>query len=310
MSRNIYKTYFSHDIYSRQDQKIKDMLVHFRKENNLKAQAAYCIFWWIVEDMHADDYPVSKIDVFADDYRCDVEFLKSILEDFGLFRIENGCYISDRVLKNIAEQEEKSEKAKKAIAKRWKKKEDEAAAPNDDDLEFINQVLQIYNTEFKKTQIVSNENKSRINKITKDNKLTLDIWQKVFENARRGWDFEDCKNKQPNLKTILDKWDLFASGDYYLAPDREKIKREKEAAERQREIEQEEERLRIEKEQKEKDAAFNAISDAASAIAYINRYSRLPIGLLQRSVMVKELREKFDFTCDDIMAARGEGQDG
>ena len=29
------------------------------------------------------------------------DFLKSILEDFDLFRIENGCYISDRVLRNI-----------------------------------------------------------------------------------------------------------------------------------------------------------------------------------------------------------------
>ena len=89
-NRNIYRSYFSHDVFARQDAKIKNLLLHFRKESNLKAQAAVCIYWWVIEDMHADDYPIDKLDVFADDYRCDVDFLKSILEDFDLFRIEDG----------------------------------------------------------------------------------------------------------------------------------------------------------------------------------------------------------------------------
>lgn len=125
MGRDIYKPYFSHDIYARQDAKIKNMLLHFRKESNLKAQAAVCIYWYIVEDMHKDDYKISDLEAYADDYRCDIDFLKSILEDFDLFRIENDCYISDRVLRNIEEQSEKSKKSKAAANKRWNKKNKE-----------------------------------------------------------------------------------------------------------------------------------------------------------------------------------------
>ena len=118
MTKKIYKeTYFQHDRYARQDAKIKGMLSHFRKESEEKAKAAVCVFWWIVEDMHTDDYPVNKLEVFADDYRCSVEFLKSILENFELFHIENDCYVSNRVLRNLKEQEEKSEKARKSVQK-------------------------------------------------------------------------------------------------------------------------------------------------------------------------------------------------
>ena len=63
MSKKNYKeTYFQHDRYARQDPKIKSMLVHFRKESEDKAKAAVCVFWWIVEDMHIDDYPIDKLD--------------------------------------------------------------------------------------------------------------------------------------------------------------------------------------------------------------------------------------------------------
>lgn len=235
MSKKLYKeTYFQHDRYARQDPKIKNLLVHFRKISNEKAQAAVCIFWWIVEDMHTDDYPVNKLDVFADDYRCDVEFLKSILEDFDLFRIEGDCYVSDRVLKNLKEQEEKSERAKAKAAKRWqgKKSPNEAPAEPDNiqiDDEFVNSIIQIYNSEFKKSQIVGKATREKINKITKDNNLSTDIWQKVFKNAKRGWDFKG-ENKKPHLKNILENWDAFASDDYNLAPDIEadEIKKEKE----------------------------------------------------------------------------------
>lgn len=305
MSRNIYKTYFSHDIYSRQDPKIKKLLVHFRKISNEKAQAAVCLYWWIIEDMHADDYKIADIETYADDYRCDVDFLKSILEDFELFRQEDGCYISDRVLRNIAEQEEKSQKAKKSIQKRWAKKKDEEAAPDEADLEVVNSIIQLYNTAFKKTQIVGKENREKIFKINKENKLSLEIWQKVFDNARRGWDIKG-EHKTPNLKNILDNWDAFASDDYFLAPDYEAIA----AAKKQREIEAEKakeaERLQREKENAEIDASRNAICDAASAIKHLNKYSRLPEQFLRKSSIVREYMQQYNFTVEDLIAARQE----
>lgn len=305
MSKKNYKeTYFQHDRYARQDPKIKSMLVHFRRESEDKAKAAVCVFWWIVEDMHIDDYPIDKLDVFADDYRCDVDFLKSILEDFDLFRIEDGCYVSDRVLKNLKEQEEKSEKARAKAQKRWKKK-DEEAAPDEADLEVVNSIIQLYNTAFKKTQIVGKENREKIFKINKENKLSLEIWQKVFDNARRGWDIKG-EHKTPNLKNILDNWDAFASDDYFLAPDYEAIA----AAKKQREIEAEKakeaERLQREKENAEIEASRNAICDAASAIKHLNKYSRLPEQFLRKSSIVREYMQQYNFTVEDLIAARQE----
>lgn len=221
MSKINYKeTYFQHDRYARQDAKIKAMLQYFRKISEDKAKAAVCVFWWIVEDMHIDSYPIEKIEVFADDYRCDVKFLKSILEDFKLFRIENNCYVSDRVLRNIQIQKEKSEKARKAILKRWKNQRE---VKETIDFDFVNQVIQIFNKEFKKTQIVSNANKEKIYKLSKANNITFELWKLVFSNAKRGWNIKNktndkIENKKPNLKQILDNWDMFASDNYQLAP--------------------------------------------------------------------------------------------
>ncbi len=303
MSKKNYKeTYFQHDRYARQDPKIKSMLVHFRKESEDKAKAAVCVFWWIVEDMHIDDYPIDKLDVFADDYRCDVDFLKSILEDFDLFRIEDGCYVSDRVLKNLKEQEEKSEKARAKAQKRWKKKEEDAAT-DEAALEIVNSIIQLYNTAFKKTQIVGKDNREKIYKINKDNKLTLDIWQKVFDNARRGWDIKG-EHKIPNLKNILDNWDAFASDDYYLAPDYEKIAAEKRAKEVEAERAKEAERLQREKEIEEYNNEKDAICDAATAIAFINKHNRMPESFLRKSSTVREYMQQYNFTVEDVIAAR------
>lgn len=304
MSRNIYKTYFSHDIYSRQDPKIKKMLVHFRKESNEKAQAAVCLFWWIIEDMHADDYKIADLETYADDYRCDIDFLKSILEDFDLFRKEDDCYISDRVLRNIAEQEEKALKARDKANKRWKKKEGEAL-PDEVDMEVVNSIIQLYNTTFKKTQIVGNVAREKIFKITKENNLTSDIWQKVFKNAKRGWDIKG-EHKIPNLKNILENWDAFASDDYYLAPDYEAIEAEKKEKELEQEKIKEEERKQAAIAQQEFEQSKNSICDAKSAIAHLNKYSKLPPALLAKSTVTKEYMQKYNFTVEDILAARKE----
>lgn len=306
MSKKVYKeNYFQHDRYARQDPKIKAMLVHFRKESELKAQAAVCIYWWIVEDMHTDDYPINKLDVFADDYRCDTAFLKSILEDFELFRVENDCYVSDRVLRNLKEQQEKSEKARAKIQKRWAKKGE--GQPKEEmtetDEEFVNNVIQIFNTEFNKTQIVSKDNREKIHRITKENSLTLDVWQKVFSNAKRGWDFGDKKNVKPMLKNILEEWDSFASDDYFLAPDREAAARAKKEKEEAAERKKAEER-RLQEELIAKDrAAKNAICNAETAINYIVNYMNIPESAIKRSPTVKEYANKYGFTVSDVIEA-------
>lgn len=280
MAKKIYKeTYFQHDRYARQDPKIKSMLVHFRKESEQKAQAAVCLFWWIVEDMHTDDYRIDKLEVFADDYRCDTAFLKSILENFELFHVENGCYVSNRVLKNLKEQEEKSEKARKSAQKRWNRRKKDATAENEEkelpeyDEELVLSIIQIFNKEFKKSQIVSKENKAKIFKIHTENKLAIEDWNKIFSNAKRGWDIGNRKNVKPNLKTILSEWDSFASDDYFLAPDREgaaEKKEQEETAKRQEEIEQIKRNQQAEQERKQD---FDAVNSKEKALKFLHKHA-------------------------------------
>lgn len=319
MTKKIYKeTYFQHDRYARQDAKIKGMLSHFRKESEEKAKAAVCVFWWIVEDMHTDDYPVNKLEVFADDYRCSVEFLKSILENFELFHIENDCYVSNRVLRNLKEQEEKSEKARKSVQKRWDKhkkdtlpkgKEEEKQQPEYDE-DVVLSIIQIYNKKFKKSQIVSNENKARIFKIHTENHLTVEDWEKVFSNAKRGWDIGDKKNVPPNLKKILDEWDSFASDDYFLAPDRDAIAEKKREEELQKEIKNKETELANKKHNEECRAAFQAIHDKATAFEYVAKYCPSAMSksvnkiFLAKNQTIKTLAEQYDFTIDEFVAFR------
>lgn len=318
MTKKIYKeTYFQHDRYARQDAKIKGMLSYFRKESEEKAKAAVCVFWWIVEDMHTDDYPVNKLEVFADDYRCSVDFLKSILEDFELFHIENDCYVSNRVLRNLKEQEEKSEKARKSVQKRWDKHKKDTPAEgantgspkplNEYDEDVVLSIIQIYNKKFKKSQIVSNENKARIFKIHAENHLTIEDWEKVFSNAKRGWDIGDKKNVPPNLKKILDEWDSFASDDYFLAPDRDALAEKKKEEERQKEIKAREAELADKKHEEERETAFQTIHDKITAFEYIVKYcpsvmaKTLTKTFLANNPIIKPLAKQYDFTIDEFI---------
>lgn len=124
----ITEPYFSHDIAARQDEKILKMLFSFRKRakemsreelESFVALGSYGLFWAIVEYMHRNQLTVTDSDVIADDLRIPEVFVKMVLNDFELFRIENEQYISDRILKNINKQEEKSSANSKAAKARW-----------------------------------------------------------------------------------------------------------------------------------------------------------------------------------------------
>lgn len=296
MTRTLYKTYFSHDIYARQDSKIKKLLLHFRKESEDKARSALCIYWWIVEDMHADDFKTSDLEVYADDYRCSAELLKSILEDFDLFRIENGCYISDRVLRNVEEMQEKAEKAKRAAARRWngngnndKPKQDEKKI-NIDDV-YISEITSAFAQNFPSAKKISKDNKERIAKISEENELKIEDWQKIFKNASRGQDFNG-KTQKIALKTILERWDDILNDNYYLSEDTKK-KEEQKQARQQAEKEEQEKQNKISLEEWEmQKAEKEQIKTASDATEYLNKYTRFKdVDYLCRNDMFKELKE-------------------
>ena len=87
--------YFSHDMYPQKDKSIVMLMDEFGYEG-------YGLYWRIVEFMHQNELCVGEERLIAGkDY---VEKVKSILNNFDLFRIEDNRYISDRILRNLAEQ--------------------------------------------------------------------------------------------------------------------------------------------------------------------------------------------------------------
>lgn len=106
----IIEPYFSHDVSSRQDRSIILLLDEMGYEG-------YGLFWAVVEFMHRNKLRVGEERLIAGkDY---AEKVHRVLNDFELFRIENDEYISDRILRNISKQEEKSKKASAAATAKW-----------------------------------------------------------------------------------------------------------------------------------------------------------------------------------------------
>ena len=141
------------------------MFFNLSKVNPKEAWAVYGLFWAIVETMHQEDFEVDKLEMYADDFRVDIDFLKSVLDDYEFFILKDGKYISNRVIKNIEEQEEKSKKAKKSAGNRWNNPPKEEPAPQnkiDSDDVFITEILKVFKDCFNDAKIVSKENKEKI----------------------------------------------------------------------------------------------------------------------------------------------------
>lgn len=115
--------YFSHDIFSRENLKIKRLLSKFGMEG-------YGIFWALCEFLHnnGNKLKVEELDLIAGDLKVDFEKVKSIIFDFKLFTLSKNVISSKRVEENLKKQKEKSKKAKESALKRWKAFSDDANA--------------------------------------------------------------------------------------------------------------------------------------------------------------------------------------
>lgn len=310
------KPYFSHDIATKSDEKIIRLMFDFRKnkkdfsEHSLREllpHAVYGVYWEIIEYLHENTLKVDELEMLSDVIRVDIDILEKILNDYNLFKIKDGAYISERVLRNLKLQEEKSEKARASANKRHKGKKAEEAEPTSEpeyNEEVTMSIIQIYNKKFKKSQIVSDENKHRIFNIHQKNNLSLDMWNKIFSNAKRGWDIGDKKNVKPSLPIILDKWDSFASDDYFLAPDREEIAAQKEQEQIKKEEEKIAQRKIIELEDAQREEFYNSINSKEDALEYMCKFCpTLKINndvCIKRNSTYKELSEKFDISLSEF----------
>ena len=109
------KTYLQHQSNSFTDIKI----IKMRSKLGIES---YGIFWALLELLFNEENKlcIDDYSVLAFSLQCDADKLKSVIEDFDLFVIEDGCFYSKRLNEHIDTINSKSLKAKENASKRWK----------------------------------------------------------------------------------------------------------------------------------------------------------------------------------------------
>ena len=114
--------YFSHDYNARSDEKIKTM----QRKHGMEGIG---IYWCLVEDLYQNANALQlDYEGIAYDLRVDAKKVESIINDFGLFEIQDSIFGSISIERRLELRNEKSEKARDSANSRWKKEKDNANA--------------------------------------------------------------------------------------------------------------------------------------------------------------------------------------
>ena len=108
--------FFSHDNNAQHDPKIIKMIYKLGWEG-------YGLYWSLVEDLSSEPNHTLPIDYecIANAKRTECERIKSVVEDFDLFVVEDNCFYSKSLMDRKKLREMKSEKARQSAYKRWGK---------------------------------------------------------------------------------------------------------------------------------------------------------------------------------------------
>jgi hypothetical protein len=107
--------YFSHDYYARTDTKMRNLTMKH-------GMAGIGTFWCIVEMLYEEGgYLPLEYERIAFELRIDTNVVRSVIEDFNLFKFDEEAFWSESALERLRLRMEKSAKAKKSVEKRWEK---------------------------------------------------------------------------------------------------------------------------------------------------------------------------------------------
>lgn len=108
--------YFTHDFNAQNDEKVESMIFRLGWES-------YGLFWALIEKLAQDpNHRLKKeYDRISNVLRTTENLIKRIVEDFGLFVVDSEFFYSERLIRHFEKREEKSQKAKDSIKKRWDK---------------------------------------------------------------------------------------------------------------------------------------------------------------------------------------------
>lgn len=287
--------YFSHDLDVRGDKKIKKMLLDYRKKVKsmsreelecLAAISPYAIFWAVVEYAHRNGLNPESVEIIADELRLGENFVKSVIEDFGFFRFENDEYISDRILRNLEEQEEKSKRSQTAAKFKW----------------ALSNLKKVYNEIFGENPILSEKEKP----IYFKHDTTIPDFRKKLPDillTLKFLKFDNNKDFKPSINWLLadNHLETLMNGGYGKLKSWSEYKTRLKAAET--------EKLQLETQRFDSldlKSKIETISGKAAALEFIADYyaSRTFIEARNKAKVVPDLRrlmEKFDITDREVI---------
>lgn len=118
-TKTFEKQYFPHDFNARGDENIIALMAEY-------GMAGYGIYWVLVEKLfEADGYLEANYKLLAFDLRVDVAMIKAVIEKSKLFKVKNGKFYSESVLRRLEIRRNKSAKASMSAKAKWEKEDHE-----------------------------------------------------------------------------------------------------------------------------------------------------------------------------------------
>ncbi len=111
--------YFTHDYYSRHDKAMVGLMMK-------KGVESVGVFWCIVEMLYEENgyLSINEYERITFELRCEYDLVKYVVEESGLFKIEDNFFYSDTILDRLNKRDEKRKKATNSINKRWENQRD------------------------------------------------------------------------------------------------------------------------------------------------------------------------------------------
>ena len=107
--------YFRHDCNSRTDRKLVNLIIKH-------GMIGIGVYWCIVEMLYEEGgYLPQEYERISFELHSDYDIVKSVIHDFQLFNLDDEKFWSERILEELKERCEKSDKARESIQKRWDK---------------------------------------------------------------------------------------------------------------------------------------------------------------------------------------------
>lgn len=283
---NAKRPYFSHDLDARGDEKIKALLLYYRKAakqmsreelESLAPLGTLGILWSIVEYAHRNGLNTDSIEILSDELRISEDLIKSIIEDFDFFRKEGNEYISDRIIRNLLEQKEKSKKNQVASNYRW----------------ALSNLEKVYKEIFDEKPMLTDSEKS----IYVKHDLNISDFRKKLPDILytvKHLRFENNKNFKPSINWLLasNHLETLLNGGYGQIKSWGEHKAKVKAAERAEKQKEAEEQIA-------KDVIINSetIVNKIDAIDYLVRSSK-SLDFMEPDK--KTLMKKFDITKKEL----------